>query len=239
MVIYDDLNKHADCYRAISLLIRKAPSREAYPGDIFYLHAKLLERSGQLSLKLGGGSLTAIPIIETLSNNICALIPTNLISITDGQYFLSSITAKQGIHPAIDITKSVSRVGSKAQPELYKWLAPQFNYLVREYYKLNEFLELGTPLPRNQIRLYRLCKVLVSLTKQQGPLFFEVNVCILLSALLGKICYKNIDLSTLQNIKALNVNYIYLYLTLQSKTVQNNNFIKVVKLLITYHISNI
>src|SRR5699024_4782431 len=111
LVIYDDLTKQAEAYRAISLLLRRPPGREAYPGDVFYLHSRLLERAAKLNDELGGGSLTALPIIETKANDVSAFIPTNVISITDGQVFLESDLFNQGVRPAINVGVTVSRVG--------------------------------------------------------------------------------------------------------------------------------
>src|SRR6266550_5779400 len=115
LIIYDDLTKHAEAYRNISLIIRRPPGREAYPGDVFYLHSRLLERAARLSDEYGGGSLTALPLIETKANDISAYIPTNVISITDGQIYLETDLFYQGVRPAISVGLSVSRVGSAAQ----------------------------------------------------------------------------------------------------------------------------
>ena len=120
LIVYDDLTNHARAYRELSLLLKRPPGREAFPGDIFYLHSRLLERSTHLRDELGGGSLTALPIIETQAQNISAYIPTNLISITDGQLYLSPTLFELGILPAVDIAKSVSRVGGKAQLTAYR-----------------------------------------------------------------------------------------------------------------------
>merc|ERR1711972_576293 len=116
LVIYDDLSKQAQAYREISLLLRRPPGREAYPGDIFYVHSRLLERAARLSDKLGGGSITALPIVETQAGDVSAYIPTNVISITDGQIYLSADLFNSGLRPAVDVGISVSRVGSAAQP---------------------------------------------------------------------------------------------------------------------------
>jgi F-type H+-transporting ATPase subunit alpha len=124
LVIYDSLTNHAIAHRQTSLLLKVSPGREAYPGDTFYIHAKLLERAAQLSKKLGYGSLTALPIVETQANNITAYIPTNIISITDGQIFLSSDLSKRKVYPAVDVQKSISRVGSHAQPAIMKEITP-------------------------------------------------------------------------------------------------------------------
>src|SRR5678809_328342 len=123
--IYDDLSKHATAYRQLSLLLRRPPGREAYPGDVFYLHSRLLERAAKMSEKLGGGSLTALPIIETQAGDVSAYIPTNVISITDGQIFLEGDLFYSGIRPAINVGISVSRVGSNAQTKMMKQVAGQ------------------------------------------------------------------------------------------------------------------
>ena len=120
LVIYDDLKSHANTYRQLGLLLRNPPGREAYPGDTFYLHSRLLERAAQMSKKYGYGSLTALPVVEILQNNLSTFIPTNLISITDGQWFLRSDYAKKGLFPALDLEKSVSRIGRKSQSEVMK-----------------------------------------------------------------------------------------------------------------------
>ena len=120
LVVYDDLSKHAAAYRTLSLLLKRPPGREAYPGDVFYLHSRLLERSSRLSDKLGGGSITALPIIETQAGDVSAYIPTNVISITDGQIFLESNLFFSGMRPAVNVGLSVSRVGGAAQTKAMK-----------------------------------------------------------------------------------------------------------------------
>ena len=127
LIIYDDLSKQAVAYRQMSLLLRRPPGREAYPGDVFYLHSRLLERAAKLNEKNGGGSLTALPIIETQAGDVSAYIPTNVISITDGQIFLETELFNQGIRPAVNVGLSVSRVGSAAQTKAMKKLLAQLN----------------------------------------------------------------------------------------------------------------
>jgi F-type H+-transporting ATPase subunit alpha len=144
LVIYDDLSKHANAYRELSLLLRRPPGREAYPGDIFYLHARLLERAGRYSDALGGGSLTALPMAETQRGNISAYIPTNLISITDGQIYLSPSLFNQGVRPAIDVGLSVSRVGGKAQKPIMRAIASQMRLEISQYREVAEFARFGT-----------------------------------------------------------------------------------------------
>ena len=146
LVIYDDLTLHARAYRELSLLLRRPPAREAYPGDIFYIHSRLLERATHLNKELGGGSLTALPIIETQAQNISAYIPTNLISITDGQIYLSPKLNRQGILPAIDVGKSVSRVGGKTQLPAYRGLAGDLKLAYSQFEELETFSRFSTRL---------------------------------------------------------------------------------------------
>lgn len=146
LCVYDDLSKHAVAYRQLSLLLRRPPGREAYPGDIFYLHSRLLERSAKLSDELGGGSLTALPIVETLEGQISAYIPTNAISITDGQIYLLRDLFHSGIRPAVDVGTSVSRVGSNAQTEAMKKVASKLRLNLAAFRELQNFARLGTEL---------------------------------------------------------------------------------------------
>ncbi len=146
LCVYDDLSKHAVAYRQLSLLLRRPPGREAYPGDVFYLHSRLLERSAKLSDKLGGGSLTALPIIETLEGQISAYIPTNVISITDGQIYLQKDLFNAGTRPAVDVGISVSRVGGNAQVEAMKKVAAKLRLDLAAYQELKSFARLGTEL---------------------------------------------------------------------------------------------
>jgi len=146
LVVYDDLTKHARAYRELSLLLRRPPGREAYPGDIFYVHSRLLERSTHLRDELGGGSLTALPIIETEAQNISAYIPTNLISITDGQIYLSPELFRKGQLPAVNVGKSVSRVGGKAQLRAYREVAGDLRLSYSQFEELERFSRFGTRL---------------------------------------------------------------------------------------------
>ena len=149
LIIYDDLSKHAVAYRAMSLLIRRPPGREAYPGDVFYLHSRLLERAAKLSNELGGGSLTALPIIETQAGDVSAYIPTNVISITDGQIFLESELFHSGIMPAINPGISVSRVGGAAQIKALKKVAGPLKLLYSQYRELQSFAQFGSDLDKD------------------------------------------------------------------------------------------
>ena len=146
LVIYDDLTKHADAYRQLSLLLRRPPGREAFPGDVFYLHSRLLERACKLSDELGGGSLTALPVIETQAGDVAAYIPTNVISITDGQIFLESSLFYSGIRPAINVGISVSRVGGNAQTKAMKKVAGRLRLDLAQYRELEAFAQFGSEL---------------------------------------------------------------------------------------------
>ena len=148
LLIYDDLSKHAQAYREISLLLRRPPGREAYPGDVFYLHSRLLERAAKLRKELGGGSLTALPIIETQAGDLSAYIPTNVISITDGQIFLESDLFHQGVRPAINVGNSVSRVGGSAQIKAMRQVAGSLRLDLAQYRELAAFAQFGSDLDK-------------------------------------------------------------------------------------------
>src|SRR5688572_5194937 len=146
LCMYDDLSKHADAYRQMSLLLRRPPGREAFPGDVFYLHSRLLERACKLSDELGGGSATALPVIETQAGDIAAYIPTNVISITDGQIFLQSDLFFSGVRPAVNVGTSVSRVGSSAQTKAMKKVAGRLRLELAQYRELEAFAQFGSEL---------------------------------------------------------------------------------------------
>ncbi|MFO1425348.1 MAG: alternate F1F0 ATPase, F1 subunit alpha [Candidatus Competibacteraceae bacterium] len=146
LIVYDDLTRHAQAYRELCLLLRRPPGREAFPGDIFYLHSRLLERAARLRPEHGGGSLAALPIVETEAQNLAAYIPTNLISITDGQIYLSPMLARKGIWPAVDIGKSVSRVGGKAQLPAYRAVAGELRLAYAQFEEMEAFARFGTRL---------------------------------------------------------------------------------------------
>lgn len=153
LIVYDDLTNHARAYRELSLLLKRPPGREAFPGDIFYLHSRLLERSTHLSQELGGGSLTALPIVETEAQNLSAYIPTNLISITDGQIYLSPVLFGLGILPAVDIAKSVSRVGGKAQLAAYRTLIGSLKLAYAQFEELENFARFGSKLDESNRKI--------------------------------------------------------------------------------------
>ena len=146
LIVYDDLSKHAVAYRAISLLLERSPGREAYPGDVFYLHSRLLERSSHLSDKLGGGSITALPIIETQAGDVSAYIPTNVISITDGQIFLESNLFNAGMRPAVNVGLSVSRVGGAAQTKAMKKASGSIRIDLAQYREMEVFTQFASDL---------------------------------------------------------------------------------------------
>lgn len=184
LIIYDDLSKHAVAYRAMSLLLRRPPGREAYPGDVFYLHSRLLERAAKLSDKLGGGSLTALPIIETQAGDVSAYIPTNVISITDGQIFLESELFNSGQRPAVNAGISVSRVGGSAQIKAMKQVASKIKLELAQYRELAAFAQFGSELDKEtQATLNhgeRLMEVLKQ--KQYEPMKVEHQVAIIYTA---------------------------------------------------------
>ncbi|SDF61854.1 ATP synthase F1 subcomplex alpha subunit [Thermoanaerobacter thermohydrosulfuricus] len=166
LVVYDDLSKHAIAYRTISLLLRRPPGREAYPGDVFYLHSRLLERSAKLADEYGGGSLTALPIVETLAGDISAYIPTNVISITDGQIYLESELFYSGIRPAINVGLSVSRVGGAAQIKAMKKVAGRLRLELSQYRELQVFARFGSDLDKATLEVLRQGERIVEITKQ-------------------------------------------------------------------------
>jgi F-type H+-transporting ATPase subunit alpha len=166
LIIYDDLSKHATAYRQLSLLLRRPPGREAYPGDVFYLHSRLLERAAKLSKEKGGGSLTALPIIETQAGDVSAYIPTNVISITDGQIYLGSDLFYSGIRPAINVGLSVSRVGGSAQIKAMKGVAGSLRLDLAQYREMAAFAQFGSELDKaTQAQLARGVRM-VELLKQ-------------------------------------------------------------------------
>jgi len=178
LCVYDDLTKHAFAYRQMSLLLRRPPGREAYPGDVFYLHSRLLERAVKLSDELGGGSLTALPIIETQANDVSAYIPTNVISITDGQIFLESDLFYSGVRPAINVGISVSRVGGNAQTKAMKKVAGKLRLDLSQYRDLEAFAQFGSELdPETQQALARGERLVEMLNqKERQPLSVSEQV---------------------------------------------------------------
>ncbi len=187
LCVYDDLSKHAQAYREISLLLRRPPGREAYPGDVFYLHSRLLERAAKLKKELGGGSLTALPIIETQAGDLSAYIPTNVISITDGQIFLEADLFNQGIRPAINVGNSVSRVGGSAQIKAMRQVAGSLRLDLAQYRELAAFAQFGSDLDQATQKQLNRGKRLTEILKQPQyqPLPVEKQVAIIFAATNG------------------------------------------------------
>ncbi|PIR67896.1 F0F1 ATP synthase subunit alpha [bacterium CG_4_10_14_0_2_um_filter_33_32] len=210
LVIYDDLSKHAWAYRQVSLLLRRPPGREAYPGDVFYLHSRLLERACRRDKKYGGGSITALPIIETQAGDVSAYIPTNVISITDGQIYLESDLFYQGIRPALNVGLSVSRVGSAAQVKAMKKVAGKLRLELAQFRELQSFAQFASDLDEETKKQIERGKRLVEILKQDqyNPLSVEKQVSIIYAATNGylddismekvpvfeKNLYENLDL---------------------------------------------
>jgi len=185
VVIYDDLSKHAWAYRQISLLLRRPPGREAYPGDVFYLHSRLLERAAKLSKEKGGGSLTALPIIETQLGDVTAYIPTNVISITDGQIYLESDLFYQGMRPAVNVGLSVSRVGSSAQTKVMKKVAGKLRLELAQFRELQTFVQFASDVDEVTKKRIQKGKIVTEILKQSdlAPISFEKQVLVLYAAL--------------------------------------------------------
>jgi F-type H+-transporting ATPase subunit alpha len=175
LVVYDDLSKHATAYRTLSLLLRRPPGREAYPGDVFYLHSRLLERAARLSDALGGGSLTALPIIETQAGDVSAYIPTNVISITDGQIFLQADLFNAGQRPAIDSGLSVSRVGGDAQFKATKQVARALKIELASYLEMKSFSQFGSDLDASTLAVLNHGEALMAMLKQKQYSVYQLN----------------------------------------------------------------
>jgi len=195
VVIYDDLSKHAAAYREISLLLRRPPGREAYPGDVFYLHSRLLERAAKMSDKNGGGSLTALPVIETQANDVSAYIPTNVISITDGQIFLETDLFNSGIRPAVNVGISVSRVGGSAQIKAMRQVAGSLKLELAQYRELAAFSQFGSDLDKaTQAQLNRGQRLVEVLKQRQfSPLPFSKQILIIFAGTSGVLDDMAID----------------------------------------------
>jgi F-type H+-transporting ATPase subunit alpha len=196
LIVYDDLSKHAWAYRQVSLLLRRPPGREAYPGDVFYLHSRLLERSARLEDAYGGGSLTALPIIETQANDISAYVPTNVISITDGQIFLEADLFNAGIRPAINVGLSVSRVGGSAQRRAIRQVAGTLKLDLAQFRELQAFAQFGTSdLDASTVRQIERGRRITELLKQPqySPVIFTHEVMILFAAVNGFLDDVDVD----------------------------------------------
>ena len=187
LIIYDDLSKQAVAYRQMSLLLRRPPGREAYPGDVFYLHSRLLERAAKLNKENGSGSLTALPIIETQAGDVSAYIPTNVISITDGQIFLETDLFYQGIRPAINVGLSVSRVGSAAQVKAMKQVSGSIKLELAQYREMAAFAQFGSDLDASTQKLLNRGARLTELLKQgqYQPMPIEEQVLVIFAGVNG------------------------------------------------------
>jgi len=187
LIVYDDLTRHAQAYRELSLLLRRPPGREAYPGDIFYIHSRLLERATHLREEYGGGSLTALPIVETEAQNISAYIPTNLISITDGQIVLSPSLFQKGVLPAVDVGRSVSRVGGKAQRPAYRAVTGELRLSYSQFQELEAFARFGTRLDEETRQTLRRGRRIREVLKQDqyAPMPVDEQIAVLLAATEG------------------------------------------------------
>ena len=201
LIIYDDLSKHAVAYRQMSLLLRRPPGREAYPGDVFYLHSRLLERAAKLNENKGGGSLTALPIIETQAGDVAAYIPTNVISITDGQIFLETELFNQGIRPAVNVGLSVSRVGSAAQTKAMKKVAGSIKLELAQYREMAAFAQFGSDLDATTQKLLNRGSKLTELLKQDqySPMTVAQQVISVFSGVRGFL--DKVELSKIKNLE--------------------------------------
>ena len=201
LIVYDDLSKQAVAYRQMSLLLRRPPGREAYPGDVFYLHSRLLERAAKLNDKEGGGSLTALPIIETQAGDVSAYIPTNVISITDGQIFLETELFNQGIRPAVNVGLSVSRVGSAAQTKAMKKVAGSIKLELAQYREMAAFAQFGSDLDASTQKLLNRGSKLTELLKQDqfSPMPVSQQVIAVFSGVRGFL--DNVEIKNIKNIE--------------------------------------
>jgi F-type H+-transporting ATPase subunit alpha len=239
LVIYDDLSKHAVAYRQLSLLLRRPPGREAYPGDIFYLHSRLLERAAKLNDEKGGGSLTAIPIIETQAGDVSAYIPTNVISITDGQIYLESSLFYSGIRPAINVGLSVSRVGGSAQNKAMKKVAGRLRLDLSQYWELVTFTQFGAELDKTtQSQLFRGQKMVEILKQDQyQPVPVEKQIIIIFAGINGfldDIPNDKIKLFESQLYKFMDENYLKLVQDIKNKKDLDEKSIEELKRAITH-----
>ncbi len=208
LIIYDDLSKHAVAYRALSLLIRRPPGREAYPGDVFYLHSRLLERAARVSEEYGGGSITALPIIETQAGDVAAYIPTNVISITDGQIFLETELFNSGIRPAVNPGISVSRVGGSAQIPAMKKVAGQLKLLYSQYIELKSFSQFGSDLDEDTKNRLALGERIVEVLKQPQTKPVEVELQVIIIFLVTNGYLKDIKVVDVQRFEAELFDYV-------------------------------
>jgi len=208
LIIYDDLTKHAAAYRQLSLPLRRPPGREAYPGDVFYLHSRLLERAAKMSNVYGGGSLTALPVIETQAGDVSGYIPTNVISITDGQIFLEAELFNKGVRPAINVGLSVSRIGSAAQHKLMKYVSGSLKLELAQYREIAEFERFGSDLDESSKQLLNRGQRIAAILNQPQyqPLSLKKQICIIFAAVKGFL--DPIPVSSISNFERYFYNYI-------------------------------
>ena len=209
LVVYDDLSKHAVAYRTISLLLKRPPGREAYPGDIFYLHSRLLERAAKLSDENGGGSMTALPIVETLAGDISAYIPTNVISITDGQIYLESELFHSGQRPAVNVGLSVSRVGGSAQIPAVSKLAGRLRIELAQFRELAIFAQFGSDLDKSTQDSLQNGQRITELLKQEQYRTFEVEEMVLLLYAISHRLFESIPVKRMREFRDVLVDYLH------------------------------
>jgi F-type H+-transporting ATPase subunit alpha len=198
LIVYDDLTKHAEAYRSLSLLLKRPPGREAYPGDIFFIHSRLLERSAKLNSRYGGGSITAIPIVETLQGRISSYIPTNLISITDGQIYLDTFLFNKGIRPAIAVGRSVSRIGGRAQVEAMKSVAERLKIDYSRFLEVEVFTKFGAHMEEETAKLIRRGERLREILKQPRFYPFSLEEEVLIFLILESGALDALDLTSIE-----------------------------------------
>lgn len=211
LIIYDDLSKHAVAYRAISLLLERSPGREAYPGDVFYLHSRLLERSARLSDELGGGSITALPIIETQAGDVSAYIPTNVISITDGQIFLESELFHAGQRPAVNVGLSVSRVGGAAQTKAMKAAAGTIRIDLAQYREMEVFTQFSSDLDEQTKKQLAHGQALMELLKQPLTHPYSIPQQIVLLVASGEHLFTQVPVSEVRTCREALLGYMDQY----------------------------
>jgi F-type H+-transporting ATPase subunit alpha len=241
LVIYDDLSKHAVSYRQISLLLRLPPGREAFPGDVFYLHSRLLERASKLSDEKGAGSLTALPIIETQAGDVSAYIPTNVISITDGQIFLENDLFNNGIIPAVNIGLSVSRVGSSAQLKATKQVAGSVKLELAQFREKEVFSKFGSDLDEATQKLLLRGSVLTNLLKQKqySPMNFVEQAVVLFAGINGYLDkVKNIAKFEKDFINFMHANKSQIMNEIAEKKAMSNDIISELKTIIPDFVAN-
>jgi F-type H+/Na+-transporting ATPase subunit alpha len=202
LIVYDDLTKHAEAYRSLSLLLKRSPGREAFPGDIFFIHSRLLERSAKLNPKFGGGSITALPIVETQQGRISSYIPTNLISITDGQIYLDTLLFNKGIRPAVDVGKSVSRIGGKAHADAMKKVAERLKIDYSRFMEVEVFTKFGAHIEEETVKLLRRGERLREILKQPRFHPFSLSAMVLSFVILESGVLDAVDIALFEKVCA-------------------------------------